>query len=345
MIIRRDELGTDFRLAYRPSTIDEFIGNDSTVKAIRAYLQNGDVPHNLFFSGPSGTGKTTMAHILSLSLCCYKSDDIPCMECAACVGIIKRSWINVVDVNCGSDSGKAAIEEILSTIGNASFVPGNRIYIFEECHLLSPAAKAVFLRNMDKLTNVFMVFCTNQPDKLKDAKGENPFISRCAHYKFKKLSVSDSISMINNVIEFEGKRYSKDVIDYICTSADGVPRDIVGITGDVISSNLDSIDDIRSLIGEGPTLDDNSEESIDFCRAVLKKDIKKALLVYSKLSTKVSPESMRMALCGYLIGCLKRSHNMNISLAIDNVVQPITCTGKAAEYMFINSLFKVVFSL
>ena len=348
MLIRRetDNGSNDLHVVYRPCTIDELVGNSLVKKVIKTHLNKGTFPHSTLFTGDAGCGKTTLARIVALTLNCEnpESSSIPCLSCKTCKDILNSNHFDVMEVNVGSASGKAAVESIVTDLSAAPFLAKYKVVIFDECHRLSEAAKALLLKHMeDCYSHVYLMFCTNEPDKLVGkASTGNPFIDRCTTFVLDLITQEEMYSLLENVSQFEGIAYNEDVLHYISEISKGVPRKALVALNSVATEGSWELSKVRQLLSD-VVLEDNDVDIIELSRTLFNKDFKKACILFDKLVKKYPVESIRIAVCGYFIGCLKRSKNgIPISNALTQLTVPIYTTGKAAEHVFINTMFKVV---
>lgn len=351
MLIKRETTtGADSILTvYRPCTIEEFVGSDSIKKLLKSYLTSGKLPHSLLFTGPAGTGKTTLARIVALHLNCENlENDTACLACRSCKAILNSNNFDVMEINVASNNGKAAADDIVNTLSSAPFSSKVRVIIFDECHRLSDAAKAVLLKHMeDCYSHVYLIFCTNEPDKLvsknEEEKG-NAFLDRCERISLKTVSSEELYTMLENVCQFEGANYDKDVLLYISELSKGVPRKALNTLGKVLAEGSWQLSTVKLLL-EDTLLEESDVEIINLSRALLDKDFSKSCLIFEQLSKKYPVESIRIAVCGYFVGCLKRGKGkggVSLSNALTQLTTPIYLTGKPAEYVFYNVMFKVV---
>lgn len=349
MLIKRvsTNMSSDLRTSYRPCRIDELLGNDRVKKILQQRLDKGTLTHTMLFTGPSSTGKTTTARIIALSLNCVEAESPskPCLECANCRAILNQNCVDIQEINVGSESGKAEIAAIVNDVALAPFQLRNKVFIFDEAHKLTVAAKDLLLKVMeDTYEHVYFIFCTDEPEKLKNnKKKEDPFLNRCDQYKFEPLSDQEVFEMLENVSQFEGVPYTKDVLQAITEYAAGIPRKALGALGLVISEGSWSVEKAKVLFIQDDTVD--APELIELCRALSKGRFKDSVKLFELATRKYEVELIRITVCGYFASCLKNAKNVGMgikfSAILDLLTEPIYVTGKSANYIFYNHIFKI----
>ncbi len=349
MLIRRETRtgANGFLTVYRPCTVEEFLGSPSVKTLVSNYLIKGTLPHILLLTGDAGLGKTTLARILALSLNCENSKDtVPCLTCSSCTAILNSNSMDVNEINVGSNNGKDAVDGLVENLSSSPFSSKHKVLIFDEAHRLSPAAQALLLKRMeDCYSHVYIIFCTNEPEKLTSKNtDDDPFLDRCKILHLKPLSPEEIMQMLENVAQFEGVNYDIDVLKYICDLSFGVPRKALNCLDSVITEGSWNLTNVKELL-TGIILDEDDAETIHLCKTLIKRDFKESCVLFEKLAKKYPVESIRIAVCGFFVGCLKRSNltsGKNISNALSQLTTPIYLTGKPAEHMFYNIMFKVV---
>jgi DNA polymerase III subunit gamma/tau len=347
MLIRRETNSgaNDLITVYRPCAVEEVMGNAENKRILNNYLTSNTLPHVMLFSGSAGTGKTTLARVLALTLNCEDpTDKNPCLECKTCKSILNSNNMDIVEVNVGSKGGKDAVDKIVSDLAASPFQSKCKFVIFDEAHKLTPAAKDLLLKHMeDCYSHVYIVFCTNQPEKLKivQTSNEDPFLDRCSQIKLGALTYDETLSMLENVAQFEGAQYDISVLSYISEVVKGVPRRALKALGTVLAEGSWDLATVKSLLGD-TLVEEDDAEIIELSRALFKQDFKRSCIVFDKLVKKYPVESIRVAVCGYFVAILKKSGGLSLSNALTKLTVPIYTTGKPAEHIFYNVMYQVV---
>lgn len=195
---------------YRPTTLDEIYGNEKLVESIRGAI-NADSPfHTFLITGPSGCGKTTIARII-------------------------KNELNVSDwdykyFNASNTRGIDTVRELLSTMFLSPMEGKYKLYVFDECHQLTPQAQEALLKDTEEPPeHVYFVFCTTEPDKLKPS-----FKRRGFQAQVEKLLRKDIINLMKEVLASELEFYENK-------------PPAVNQTGDQIAQTVDMIERLKTI--------------------------------------------------------------------------------------------------
>ena len=233
---------------YRPKSFQEVVGQDVVKKVIKNSILNDKISHAYIFSGPRGTGKTSIAKIFSKAVNCLNPiDGDICGECEVC----KRSFddeIDIIEIDAASNNG---VDEIREIRNNVKLLPSNlkyKVYIIDEVHMLSTSAFNALLKTLEEPPkHVIFILATTEFNKIPAT-----VVSRCQKFDFKKITDKNIIERLKLILEKEEKTLNDDVIQLIAEISDGGLRDSINLLDQVISINKDEVtkSDVYNLIGE-----------------------------------------------------------------------------------------------
>lgn len=349
MIIRRETNtgSNDLNIVYRPCKIDELIGNETNKRMIKNYLDTNKVPHTQLFTGDAGCGKTTAAKIMALGLNCETNgvSSNPCLECSSCRTILEGNNIDVKEINVGQSGGKDYVDAIVRDLPMSPFNTRYKVFIFDEAHKLTAAAKDLLLKPIEQgYDHVYFIFCTNQPEelrsKVKDA-GE-PFLRRCFSLEFKRIDQSHMKDLLQNVCEFEGFQFSSDVLNVIAEESKGASGNALVWLSQIAAEGSWDLSVAKEICRSSSVEDD--PQVIELFKSLNKGSFKESIEIFTKIKT-VPIESIRIGISGLFVGCLKRSKTVpaarKFSKVLDIITIPIYEQGKLAEHKWYNYMFKI----
>jgi DNA polymerase III subunit gamma/tau len=342
MLIRRETRSgaNNITTTYRPCSIDEMYGQETNKNILRKGLDNQDLPHTFLFTGDAGCGKTTAARILALGLNCEEGvSSKPCLKCRVCSTTLNNNNPDVLEINVAQTGNKGDVDQIVRSLSTAPMLSRYKVVIFDEAHELSKASLNLLLKVVeDGYKHVYFIFCTNHPEKLKNDAFTG---GRVSTMHFNRLTNDDLARILVNVAEFEGMPFNPEVLQYIVEEVKGVPRDALAwlkMVNDEGSWTLETAKEIT-----GVPLDENSPQIIEISRALLKGEFKTASKIYSELKN-IQAESVRIAIAGYFVGCLRRARYneeaVKFSKVLDIMTVPIYQTGKLGDHIMYNNMFK-----
>lgn len=235
---------------YRPQRFADVVGQDHVTQTLKRAAAEDKVAHAYLFSGPRGAGKTSTARILAKRLNCLKGQDEPCGECPSCVQIASGTSLDVVEIDAASHGSVDDARDIRERVAYASVGGKWRVYIIDECHMLSPAANNALLKVLEEPPEqVVFVFATTEPQKVLQT-----LIDRCQRYEFRALGARDIGGLLERISEAEGVAADADALSLIASRAEGSARDALTILDQLISYSSDkvTVEALTAMLGSLP---------------------------------------------------------------------------------------------
>lgn len=233
---------------YRPKTFSDVVGQEVVVKILKNAIVNNKISHAYIFSGPRGTGKTSIAKIFSKAVNCLNSiDGDLCNTCKNCLQNIDEE-IDIIEIDAASNNG---VDEIREIRNNVKLMPVHlkyKVYIIDEVHMLSTSAFNALLKTLEEPPkHVIFILATTEFNKIPAT-----VISRCQKFDFKKITNKQIEGRLKYILEQEKKSLNNEVISLIAKLSDGGLRDAINMLDQVISLEKDNIttDDVYNLIGD-----------------------------------------------------------------------------------------------
>ncbi|WP_448605934.1 DNA polymerase III subunit gamma/tau [Neorickettsia risticii] len=234
---------------YRPRLLNEIVGQDFLVKCLSASIARDEVAGAVLLSGPYGTGKTTTARAVTLSLLCSnRMDVLPCLKCDSCLSVLNGSHPDVLEIDAASNTG---VEDVRMLIEGALYKPllsKYKSYIIDEVHMLSQSAFNALLKLLEEPPqHVKFFLATTELQKIPAT-----IISRCQHYRLSRLSRFVITERLTQVAEREQIEIAQDAIKFIAEKADGSLRDALSLLEQVTlhpSEGKITVDVLRNKMG------------------------------------------------------------------------------------------------
>lgn len=221
---------------YRPSNFANVVGQEVVVDILKNSILNNKVSHAYLFTGPRGTGKTSIAKILAHAVNCLNFNGDICGECEVCKNL-EINDSDIIEIDAASNNG---VDEIRTLRDNVKLLPSfckYKIYIIDEVHMLSTGAFNALLKTLEEPpSHVIFILATTEPNKIPLT-----ILSRCQRFDFNKISNEKLVSRLLYIATQEGKIVDKSILEYIAEISDGGLRDAINLLDQVISLPQESV--------------------------------------------------------------------------------------------------------
>ncbi|MGD8717099.1 MAG: DNA polymerase III subunit gamma/tau, partial [Desulfobacterales bacterium] len=224
---------------YRPQTFDQVVEQTHITQTLSNAISSGRVAHAILFSGPRGTGKTTVARILAKALNCKEAPTpVPCNDCRSCVEITTGHAVDVFEIDGASNN---SVDQIRDLRDNIKYMPAHspyKIYIIDEVHMLSMAAFNALLKTLEEPPpHVMFMFATTEPHKIPIT-----ILSRCQRHDFRRISLNSIEKQMASICQQESYAIAEESLGLIAQEASGSMRDALSLLDQVLSCSQGAID-------------------------------------------------------------------------------------------------------
>ncbi len=220
---------------YRPGVFADVIGQEHILKTLQNEVILGQIAHSYLFFGPRGTGKTTMARLISKALNCTGRKDKsaePCNACGSCTSLIQNRSLDVIEIDAASQTGVDNVRE--NIIENAELQPTTsryKIFIIDEVHMLSTSAFNALLKTLEEPpAHTIFILATTELHKLPAT-----VISRCQRFHFQKIPADLMRERLKKILSEEKVAVEDEVLRRIIRQSEGCLRDAESLLGQILS--------------------------------------------------------------------------------------------------------------
>lgn len=301
---------------YRPQVFSDVVGQSIVESALVNALSRGSVSHAYLFTGPRGTGKTTMARLLAKALLCDgATNGVPDGTCEQCKRVAQGTHPDVIELDAASRTGvDTTREDIIATINYAPVYGSYRIYIIDEVHMLSKSAFNALLKTLEEPPeHVIFILCTTEVQQIPET-----VISRCQRFDFKSIAVDDIEKRLAYVCECEQVRANPAALHMLAQRAKGGLRNALTMLEQAISFGNGAVDDacVHTLLGMS-----SNDYALTMIHALVVRDAPAAFQLVNKL------EEEGVSLLGFVNDCAQLISDAFVNAA-SNTPQKNACYSK-----------------
>ncbi len=233
---------------YRPKRFSDVVGQNVIIRTLQNAILNNKVAHAYLFSGPRGTGKTSVAKIFAKAVNCEKAPSLePCGECETCQLIEEGHLSDVIEIDAASNNGVEEIRELRDKVNYLPSFGKYKVYIIDEVHMLTQAAFNSLLKTLEEPpAHVIFILATTEPNKVIPT-----ILSRCQRFDFRGISPSDINKKLIEIRDNEEIDISDEALNEIALNAEGGLRDAISLLDQTVSFSGEkiTIEDVYQVSG------------------------------------------------------------------------------------------------
>lgn len=280
---------------YRPQTFKDVVGQDHIVRVLSRALELERVAHAYLFSGPRGTGKTTIARLLAKRLNCEQPKGVePCGACGSCRAVAQGAHLDLIEIDAASNRGIDDIRLLKERISLAPTHGHRKVYIVDEVHMLSKDAFNALLKTLEEPpAHAVFILATTELEKVPDTVR-----SRCQTFVFRRAPTPLLMERLETIARAEKFSISQDALRIVANLSGGCFRDAESLLSMLvgIAEKEMTAEDVTQVLGLAPTATIQ-----DFVDALFARDAQQALAIIRQVSESGNSLSeFTMSLARYL---------------------------------------------
>ena len=234
---------------WRPAVFADVVGQDAVVKTLLRQITTGRIAHAYLFCGSRGTGKTSLAKIMSRAINCRQpKDGEPCGVCEVCKAVLSESTLDVVELDAASNNSVDNVRDLLEQVRYPAQLGNYKVYIIDEVHMLSTAAFNALLKTLEEPPeHVVFILATTEPQRIPAT-----ILSRVQRFDIARIPadlIRQRMEMALETLQIEAE---PEALHMIARAAEGAMRDAWSILDMAVSAavnNKVTVEIVRDILG------------------------------------------------------------------------------------------------
>ena len=260
---------------YRPDTFEKMVRQEHVVRILKNQIEKERVGHAYLFTGPRGTGKTSVARIFARAVnCIHPVGGSPCGKCEVCRALSDGS-LDIVEIDAASNNGVNEMRDLREKVQYPPVSGKYKVYIIDEVHMLTDSAFNALLKTLEEPPrHAIFILATTEPQKLPAT-----ILSRCMRLDFKLIPTEDLSKHLRGILDEMGASYEKEAVEAIARAGAGSDRDMLSIAEMCLAySDKLTYDGVTKVLGAA-----DFKETCALCEQLLKPDLASALEAAEKI--------------------------------------------------------------